>query len=50
MEELLHVDQAMRFIKIKRSSLKYRLKLVKRYGVEEETDDMLSFTNMLKQI
>jgi len=43
MNKLIHVDKVMKFISLKRTALKYRLKLIKRYGVEGENDEMISF-------
>ena len=44
---LLHVDAMMKFVGLKRSSLKYRLKLLQRYERANEHDDMLSMQLLL---
>jgi len=40
----------MKFINLKRSAFKYRLKLLARYGEAKEKHQFLMFENMMQQI
>lgn len=40
--ELIHTDEVMKFVGLKRSSFKYRLKLNKRFERPNEHDNLLS--------
>jgi hypothetical protein len=48
--ELVHTDEVMKFVGLKRSSFKYKLKLNKRYERPDEHDNMLSKQLMMQQV
>lgn len=48
--ELIHTDEVMKFVGLKRSSFKYRLKLNKRYERPNEHDNLLSKQLMMEQV
>lgn len=40
----------MKFISLKRTAIKHKLRLIRRYGVEGENDELVSFSNLIKQV